>query len=236
MSPPDAESSGAGRRATVLVFDVNETLLDVAALEPHFAQAFGDARALREWFSTLLLYSEVATLAGPYADFGTIAAAALDMTAEARRVTLTADGRAQILTGMLALPAHADVRAGLGHLRSAGFRMVTLTNSSQRVVDQQLKNAGLQEFFERNFSIDSIRRFKPAPEAYQFVGTELGVPPAGLRLIAAHAWDIVGALQAGCAAAFVARPGKVLYPLAPKPDIIGPDVRAVAAQIVERIS
>jgi 2-haloacid dehalogenase len=51
-------------------------------------------------------------------------------------------------------------------------------------------------------------------------------------MVAAHAWDIVGAMQAGCRAAFVARPGKVLYPLAPAPDIVGADVRAVAEQIV----
>jgi 2-haloacid dehalogenase len=42
----------------------------------------------------------------------------------------------------------------------------------------------------------------------------------------------VGALQAGGAAAFVSRPGKVLYPLGPKPDIVGPDFRNVAQQIV----
>lgn len=227
----EAAQRGKARRGRILVFDVNETLLDVAALEPHFARAFGDARVLREWFSTVLLYSEVATLAGPYSDFGAIGAAALDMTAEARRVSLAADDRARILTGMLSLPAHADVRGGLDRLRTAGFRMVTLTNSSQRVVDQQLENGGLGEFFERSFSIDTIRRFKPAAEAYHLVSRELGVSPAGLRLVAAHAWDIVGALQAGCAAAFIARPGKVLYPLAPKPDIVGPDLGAVAARI-----
>ena len=54
------------------------------------------------------------------------------------------------------------------------------------------------------------------------------------QVVAAHAWDVVGALQAGCVAAFVARPGKVLYPLGPKPDIIGPHFGAVAEQIVAR--
>jgi 2-haloacid dehalogenase len=56
----------------ILVFDVNETLLDVAGLAPLFARVFGDGSAVRECFATLLLYSEVATLAGPYADFGAI--------------------------------------------------------------------------------------------------------------------------------------------------------------------
>jgi 2-haloacid dehalogenase len=36
-----------------LVFDVNETLLDVAALDPLFERLFGDSRARVEWFLTL---------------------------------------------------------------------------------------------------------------------------------------------------------------------------------------
>ena len=77
----------------IIVFDVNETLLDVGALEPHFARAFGDPRVLREWFSTVLLYSEVASLAGPYSDFGTIGGAALDMTAASRGTSLSSTDR-----------------------------------------------------------------------------------------------------------------------------------------------
>jgi 2-haloacid dehalogenase len=80
--------------------------------------------------------------------------------------------------------------------------------------------------------VDTVRRFKPAPEAYRSVADALQVPVDQLRLVAAHAWDVVGALRAGCAAAFVARPGKVLYPLGPKPDITAPDFRSVARQIV----
>lgn len=220
----------------IIVFDVNETLLDVGALGPHFARAFGDRLVLREWFSTVLLYSEVATLAGPYSDFGTIAGAALDMTAASRGVSLSPDDRNRILAGMRTLPAHPDVRDGLRRLKDAGFRTVTLTNSAPAAVAQQLSNAGIAELFERAFSVDAVRRFKPAAEPYRFVANELGVDTSALRMVAAHAWDVVGAMQAGCAAAFVARPGKVLYPLAPAPDIVGADLRAVAEHIVARDS
>ena len=216
----------------ILVFDLNETLLDVGALEPHFDRAFGDRSVLREWFSTALLYSEAATLAGAYADFGAIGGAALDMTAASRGVSLSSDDRGQILGGKRSLPAQADAGDGLRRLKEAGFRMVTLTNSAPGVMEQQLRSAGLTDFFERAFSVDAVRRFKPAPEPYRFVATELGVETSALRMVAAHGWDIVGAMQAGCAAAFVARPGKVLYPLAPKPDIVGSDLRAVADHIV----
>jgi 2-haloacid dehalogenase len=219
-------------RERIIVVDVNETMLDIEALEPHFLRAFGSGQVLREWFSTVLLYSNVATLAGPYSEFGAIAGAALEMIASARSVVLTPHDRDSILNGMRTLPAHHDVRGGLGRLRDAGFRLVTLTNSVPVVVEQQLWNAGLNDLFERSFSVDAVRRFKPAPDAYRHVAREMGVTVGQLRMVAAHAWDVVGALQAGCAAAFVARPGKVLYPLAPSPDVVAPDVVAVADAII----
>jgi len=219
-------------RRRILVFDVNETLLDIDALEPHFARVFGSGTVLREWFSTVLLYSNVASIAGPYADFGAIGGAALDMVASARGVTLVAEDRARILSGMRALPAHVDVRGALERLRRAGFRMVTLTNSSPAAVEQQMKNAKLDDLFERTFSVDSVKRFKPAPEPYRHVADQLGVETTDLRMIAAHAWDVVGALRAGCAAAFIARPGKVLYPLGPQPDIVAADLAAAGSRII----
>ena len=139
-----------------------------------------------------------------------------------------------ILRGLVSLPPHPDVRDGLQQLRAAGFKLVTLTNSAPAAVDQQLKNAGIGEYFERSFSVDAVRKFKPAAEVYRLVATELQVAPSQLRLVAAHAWDVLGAMRAGCSAAFVARPGKALFPLADRPDIVGPDLRNVADQIVKR--
>lgn len=218
----------------IIVFDVNETLLNVRHLEPFFEEAFGHKAALREWFSLLLLHSEVATLAGPYYDFATLARAALQMTASSRGVALAGETTDRILHEMSSLPPHPEVPEALQTLRAAGLRLVTLTNSSQRVVDRQIGNAGLERFFERNFSADAVRRFKPSPEPYRMVAAELAAETGDLRMVAAHAWDIVGALQAGCAGAFISRPGKVLFPLGPQPDIAGPELSSVARQILEK--
>lgn len=219
----------AGR---ILVFDVNETLLDVGALEPQFVRAFGDGGVLRQWFANVLLYSNVVTVAGPYVDFGTVGAGALDMTASIRGVALSAADRAAILQGVLTLPPHADVHGGLDRLRTAGFRMVTLTNSAPAAVARQLENAGLAAFFERSFSVDSVKRFKPAREVYQHVATELGVGTGDLRLVAAHAWDVLGALQAGMAATFIRRPGHALFPVGPQPDVVATDLAEAAERII----
>jgi 2-haloacid dehalogenase len=64
------------------------------------------------------------------------------------------------------------------------------------------------------------------------VATELQVAPSRLRLVAEHAWDVPRRMRAGCAAAFIARPGRPLYPLADKPDFVGPALRNAADQIL----
>lgn len=217
----------------LLVFDVNETLLNLSALDPEFERVFGSASLRGEWFGQVLQNSLVASITGNYTDFGKIAGTALDMTAERYGVSLLPEDRNAILGGIRTLPAHADVRAGLDLLQEAGYPLFTLTNSPPQVVEAQLKNSGLDEYFKGSFSVDAVQRFKPDAEVYRMTARELGVPVDQIRLVAAHDWDVAGALLAGCAAAFIARPGKVLNPLMPVPDIVGKDLVEVAEKIVE---
>ncbi len=217
----------------LIVFDVNETLLDLYALDPYFEKVFGRASMRTLWFATVLRNSLVSTVTGHYDDFGKIAGASLDMTARQNGLVLSDENRNTILGAIRSLPAHPDVVPGLERLKEAGFRLFTLTNSPPQVVEAQLKNSNLVGYFERSFSVDAIRMFKPAAQVYQMAARELNVLAEQIRLVAAHDWDVVGALNAGCAAAFIARPGKVLNPLLPQPDIIGLDLVDVAEKIVQ---
>lgn len=216
----------------VIAFDVNETLLDLSTLDPHFVHTFGDPAVRREWFAQMIQSALVSTLLGPYKTFGACAASALDMTAARHNVLLTDDERDAILNGIRRLQPHSDVHESLERLRSAGLRLVTLTNSTQEVAEAQLRNAGIRQYFELALSADSVHRLKPAPEPYHMAADRLGVTPAEIRLVACHAWDIAGALHAGCVAAFVARPGMVFDRLVAQPDIVGANLRDIAEQIL----
>lgn len=218
----------------ICVFDVNETLLDLGALDPHFKRVFGDATVRQTWFNQLLQSALVSTVLNDYSDFGTIGGAVLTMVAARQGVELSEDDRKAILGAVRALPPHEDVREALDRLRSAGMRLATLTNSPPEVAEQQITNAGLRDHFEQVLSADTVRRLKPAPEPYRMAAKKLGVAVKDIRLIAAHDWDVAGAMRAGCSAAFVARPGMTLNPLYATPDVVGPDLVAVAQQILDR--
>jgi 2-haloacid dehalogenase len=212
---------------TVLAFDVNETLLDLKALDPPFAAAFGDATLRPQWFALMLQIAFVGGLTGTYVDFSTAQRDALAMLANRQKVTLTPAHADAIVNGMRTLPPHPDVRPAMQRLRSR-FRLVALTNSPIEVAESQLRNSGLRELLEAVYSADEVRTLKPAPEPYRMVAERSAVPVGDVRLIAAHGWDIAGALAAGCRAAFVARPGATLYPHGPQPDVIAPDLAGVA--------
>lgn len=216
----------------VLLFDVNETLLDLSALDAHFEATFGDRTARQAWFQQMLQSALVSIATDHYATFGELGAAALRMTAERRHVSLASEQEQQILRGIRELPAHPEVRASLERLQAAGRRLATLTNSTLEVAQAQLAYAGLSDLFEQVLSADTVRRLKPHREPYLHAARSLGVEPAHVRLVAAHAWDVTGAIRAGLAAAFVARPGMILDPAGERPDIVGVDLAEVAERIL----
>ena len=215
-----------------IVFDVNETLLDLRALDAPFSVAFGTTEARHEWFGQVLQSALMTTVLGTYADFGTIGRAALTMTAARYDRTLSEDEQTEILSTVRRLPPHPDVPEGLARLRDAGCTLVALSNGPPETLHAQLSHAELAPFFAHILSADQVQRLKPAPAPYHLAADTLGVEPAQMWFVAAHAWDIAGAMQVGCPAAFIARPGKVLDPLVPAPRIVAPDLSAAADRLL----
>lgn len=217
-------------RPKVIFFDVNETLLDLESMQDSVAAALGGRRDLLPlWFSTMLHHSLVDTATGQYHPFGEIGTAALMMVAKANDIPLTeTEAKTAIVTPLLKLPPHPDVKQGLQSLRDQGYTLVSLTNSTNKGVQTQFENAGLIEMFDRRLSIEDIQIYKPHLQTYQWAAKQMGVKLEDTLLVAAHGWDVAGAKAAGMQTAFVARPGKVLYPLGKEPDYVVRDINELA--------
>jgi len=220
-------------KPTVIIFDVNETLLDLTSMR----KSVGDAIQGREdllplWFSTMLHHSLVVSATGEYESFGNIGVAALQMVAEINGIEITKEqAKHSILTPLRSLPAHPDVAMGLAALKAQGYKLVTLTNSSLTGVRQQLKNSNLSQYFDANLSIESVGVFKPHLSTYQWAIKELNVNTNEALMVAAHGWDIAGASKAGLQTAFIRRANKVLFPIADKPDYTVLDVNELAKRL-----
>jgi 2-haloacid dehalogenase len=219
----------------VVAFDVNETLLNLDTISPVFDRIFGDSAAMRLWFANLITYSEALTLSGIYVPFTDIGGAVLRMLAASRDITITGADAAELTDRFATMPPHPEVPAALHRLREHGFRLVTLTDNTLEISGRQLERAGVIDVFERRFSVDeTVKRHKPAQDAYHSVAAALELDPAEICLVACHVWDTIGAQSAGWQAGLILRDGNAPLDVGPQPDYIGTDLDAIADQLIER--
>jgi 2-haloacid dehalogenase len=218
-----------------IVFDVNETLLDLEWIRPTFDRIFSDPAALRLWFANLITYSEALTLAGVYVPFTEIGGAVLRMLADTRGITLADRDAAELTDRFASMPPHPEVPAALHRLRENGFRLFTLTDNTLEISGRQLQQGGIIDLFERRFSVDeTVKRHKPAREAYASVAEALELDPGDICLVACHVWDTLGALAAGWQAGLILRSGNAPLPVGPQPTYAGIDLDEIADQLIAR--
>lgn len=221
-------------RPKVLFFDVNETLLDLSELKQEVTKILnGQEELLPLWFTTMLQYSLVTTASGHYTHFGHIGAAALQMVAANNGISISQEeARTTVITSLRGLPAHPEVKDALMRLKNDGYTLVSFTNSSNEGVKTQFENAGLTEYFDERLSVEDVGKFKPFTATYAWAARKMDVAPKDCMLIAAHGWDVAGAMWAGWRAAFIHRPGQQLFPLAPVPEINEQDLFKVSEKLI----
>ncbi len=216
----------------LLIFDVNETLLDMTPLKQSINKALKNEWAFELWFPSLLQYSLVETLTENYRDFSEIAGATLKMIAHKLNVQLSEEKIKNILGPITKLSAYPEVAKSLEILKKNGFKLVALSNGKPQVLNDQLKYAKINHFFDKVLSIEEVKNYKPHVSTYHCAYSSMNILPEDTMLIAAHGWDVAGAKRAGIKAAFVSRPGKSLYPLALAPEIIGSSLEEVVNSLL----
>src|SRR6202000_825196 len=173
----------------LIVFDVNETLLDLETMEPIFARIFDDKSAMRLWFANLIMYSAALTVAGCYVPFTDIGGAVMKMLADTRGIKIEDKDKKELTDKFSTMPPHREVPAALRKLRDAGFLLFTLTDNLLEVHTRQLEHAGIADLFERRFSADGVKHHKPSRQAYAYVEKELRAESSRLLPIVCHTSD-----------------------------------------------
>lgn len=208
---------------TTVVFDLNGTLTDTAAI----AAAWDGAAPPRfgpDVLDEAIAMSMVDTLTGAFRRFPDLLHGAL-----VRRATLAGlplDPVVRAMEAATALPARPDAAAALDHLREHSHAVAVLTNSAAVAGRHTLDAAGLLVRVDRIDGADAVRAYKPDPRVYA-----LTVAPEDAWFVAAHWWDVTGAARAGFRTAWISADDVVLPDTAPPPDIVAPDLLTAARAI-----
>ncbi|WP_394130813.1 haloacid dehalogenase type II [Shewanella maritima] len=218
----------------VILFDINETVLDLSPLRPKFNQFFGHHHHMDTWFAMLLHSSTVCIATGVKTDFKSLAQAALYNLAGRLNITLSHGDCHTLLNTFAQLPAHQDIEPALKHLKQAGYKLVAFSNSSHALLDAQLAHARIVDLFDDVISVEAAGTFKPAKAAYQLAITTLECPADKLRLVATHDWDTHGALSAGLKAAHINRLNSPYHSHYKQPDVMANNMQQLVHDIIER--
>jgi len=204
----------------VIVFDVNETLSNMAPLGEAFAGAGAPKDLAKLWFATLLRDGFALTASGGKEAFAAIGADALHTLLAAEGISGDQDAAVErIMAAMQNLSLHPDVPGGVRALAAAGHRLITLTNGAAANTDRLFVAGGIRDHFELLLSVDDAPAWKPAKAAYDYAATSAGTEPSNMLLVAVHPWDIHGAAKAGLRTAWINRTGARYPSYFQSPDI-----------------
>ncbi len=214
-------------RPAWIAFDLNGTLLDPGAM-----LADQDAEIARDALDVAVLQAMTDTLTGAFRPFPDYLRAALDRGL--REAGLDTGVLDEALQRAKTLPAFPGAAAALQTLRSAGYRIAVVTNSAAEAARGALTAAGLADVVETIVGADEVGAYKPHPDVYARAAARLEAEPGTVCLVAAHAWDVVGAHRAGWQAVWVAH--REHHLLATVPDAIAPaeSLEAAAAMLAGR--
>lgn len=197
---------------SVIIFDVNETLSDMSPLAAKFVGVGAPASLAQLWFATLLRDGFALTVAGDNPGFAHVGAEALRGLLPAAEINCgVAEAVARIMEGMASLGLHKDVVSGVRALKTAGYRLITLSNGATALAESMFTQAGILDEFETLLSVEQAPAWKPDPAAYAYAAEVCRTNPEQMLLVAVHPWDVHGASRAGLQTAWLNRTG-LSYP------------------------
>ncbi|MEC6748052.1 haloacid dehalogenase type II [Marinilactibacillus sp. XAAS-LB27] len=216
-----------------VLFDMNETLLNLSLLKEKFAQHFEGDFAMAYWFKTVLHSSTVLGGLNEYEDFSKLTEAALESLFMESGKELTEETKKDILGAFQELPAYDDVEKALKLLQDNELTVIAVTNSSEAMVEKQLTKAGIIDQVDHYYSVDAVKRYKPYKEIYDYVVNDQSLNTQETVMVATHDWDLFGAKKAGLKTAYIKRKNTQFNPYYPEPDFSNDDLVKLVEDILE---
>jgi 2-haloacid dehalogenase len=183
------------RRA--VLFDLFGTLMSLEPVQKKLRGATFDA-----WFERLLHSATSLTLTGEFQPFSALAESTLKTTLASLERDLDPK---PVLEALQTLEPYPEAEAAFERLESERVLIGVLTNGGAEQARKLLEAADLEERLAEIVSVEEVEVYKPHPAVYRHAAERLGVEARRITLIAAHAWDVVGAKEAGLDAVWVDR-------------------------------
>ena len=214
----------------IVVFDIIGTCFSLEKPRQQLIKLGAPDFALELWFSQSLRDAFALSHAGGYQPLKEILQAQLPRTLKTFEIEPDRDGLSKVIKTLGELEIQPTATEAFEILKESGWLIVALTNGSKDSTLNLLERANVRKYFTEVYSCDAIAKTKPHPDVYQII------PADNLEnawMVAAHAWDIAGAIRVGMKTAFVSQLEKNYLDVYPRPQIVAENLLEAASQIIE---
>lgn len=224
------------------LFDAYGTLFDVYSVALLAEQLFpGQGQAISVlWRDKQIEYTRLVTTSNDgahYQPFWNLTRAALVFSLKRLVAPTLATGQAADLAApverlmnqyrcLSAFPENTEV---LRELKARGIVTGILSNGDPTMLALAIKSAGLDGLLDHVVSVDAVRKYKTAPQAYALGEQATGLPARRIVFVSCNAWDALAATWYGYQTLWVNRYQMPFEELGTQPTHTGTSLRDVLA-------
>jgi 2-haloacid dehalogenase len=174
-----------------IAFDAYGTLFDVYSIAELGDKLFsGRGAALAElWRDKQIEYTRLRTMCSMYKPFWEVTQDALVFACNKLKLQLTLDAQNALMGQYARLQAFPENLGVLQQLRTSGLKLSILSNGNPQMLQSAVEAAGMQGLFSHLLSVETVRKFKTAPEAYQLAPDVFGLPAKNILFVSSNCWD-----------------------------------------------
>jgi 2-haloacid dehalogenase len=202
-----------------IIFDAYGTLFDVYSISALADRLFpGKGNALAElWRDKQIQYSQLRTMCSTYKPFWEVTQDALVFSCRKLGMDLGLEAQNMMMGQYAKLQAFPENLTVLRGLKADGMKLAILSNGNQDMLAAAVANAQMEDLFSHVISVDTVKKFKTAPEAYQLGTDLLGAAARDIVFVSSNGWDVCGASWFGYRTFWVNRAGAPMEELGVTP-------------------
>ncbi len=190
-----------------IAFDAYGTIFDVQSIATAAERSFPGkgAELAALWRVKQIDYTRLRTLSDRYVPFSVVTRDALIHSARALGLELDDDRAVALMTQYDRLDVFDDAADALIRLKARGIPMAILSNGDPPMLEAIVAQSKLQGMFEHLLSVDTVSRFKTAPEAYELGPHAFECDASEILFVSSNCWDACGATWYGYRAFWINR-------------------------------
>ena len=224
----------------LIAFDAYGTLFDVysmGALAEELFPGHGQALSLM-WRDRQIEYTRLVTMSDPnpsgskhYLPFWELTIRSLRYVCKRMNLNLTPDYEKQLMQQYAKLTGFEDSLSVLQAIKGKGISTAILSNGSREMLATVVESNGLKPYLDQVVTIEDVRLFKTAPQAYELLLKAFPVKKEEILFVSSNAWDALAAKWFGFDVFWVNRLGHPFEEIGFRPDYEGSSLTQVLQYI-----